>query len=100
MRVSSATLRLCRNPVRGAKVAGERADDDETFLTETELVARYRGRISAGTLRNWRSQGRGPPYVKVGRTVLYPHAALKTWELTNTLAGGCAPGPSGAPLRS
>ena len=30
--------------------------------------------IDAGTLANWRCQGRGPVYVKYGRKVLYPNA--------------------------
>ena len=32
--------------------------------------------IDAGTLANWRCQGRGPVYVKYGRKVLYPIRAL------------------------
>jgi hypothetical protein len=27
--------------------------------------------VATGTLRNWRSQGRGPKYVRLGRRVLY-----------------------------
>jgi hypothetical protein len=57
------------------------------FLTEAELAARYRGLVSAGTLRNWRSQGRGPPFVKVGRQVLYPIVGLEAWERSRTWCG-------------
>ena len=35
--------------------------------------------IDAGTLANWRCQGRGPAYVKYGRKVLYPIRALEVW---------------------
>ncbi len=56
----------------------------EDFLTETEVAARYRDQISPGTLRNWRSQGRGPPYLKVGRQVLYPRNSLEAWERSRT----------------
>ena len=35
--------------------------------------------IDAGTLANWRCQGRGPVYVKYGRKVLYPIRALEVW---------------------
>jgi len=42
------------------------------LLTEGELLARYRGALALGTLRNWRVQGKGPPYLKIGRTTFYP----------------------------
>jgi hypothetical protein len=63
----------------------------ERFLTEDEIAARYRGLVSAGTLRNWRAKGRGPPFVKVGRSVLYPLAALEAWEVENTCCAGPRP---------
>lgn len=28
--------------------------------------------VKVPTLRNWRSQGKGPDYIKIGRTVKYP----------------------------
>jgi hypothetical protein len=58
-----------------------------TFLTEAEMVSRYRDRVSAGTLKNWRSQRRGPPFVKVGRQVLYPLSGLEEWERSRTVVG-------------
>ena len=57
------------------------------FLTEDEVCARYRGTVSPGTLRNWRSQKRGPAYVKIGKIVLYPRAAIEAWEAANTVGG-------------
>lgn len=57
---------------------------DETsfddFLTEEEVVARYRYVLTAGTLRNWRSKGHGPAFVRVGKAVLYARRDLETWE--------------------
>jgi Helix-turn-helix domain len=61
--------------------------EEGIFLTETEMVSRYRGKVSAGTLKNWRSQGRGPPFVKIGRQVLYPIEQLEAWERSRTLCG-------------
>jgi len=40
------------------------------FLTTEEISERYHGQISAGTLRNWRAQRVGPPYIKIGKCVL------------------------------
>lgn len=61
------------------------------FLTEDELVARYRGLVAAGTLRNWRNKGVGPPFVKIGKGVLYALASLEAWERQNTIPCDCAP---------
>lgn len=35
--------------------------------------------INAGTLRNWRSQGRGPSFVKDGKVILYRRKDLETY---------------------
>jgi hypothetical protein len=42
------------------------------FLTLNEVIERYRGQISEGTLRNGRSMRVGPSFLKVGKAVLYP----------------------------
>lgn len=58
---------------------------DDELLTDDEVVARYKGRITLGTLRNWRALKLGPPYVKVGKAVLYSRAALQAWDKRNTV---------------
>jgi hypothetical protein len=50
------------------------------FLTLNEVVERYRGQISEGTLRNWRSMRVGASFLKVGKTVLYPLEELDRWD--------------------
>ncbi|XPV75553.1 MAG: helix-turn-helix transcriptional regulator [Desulfovibrio sp.] len=35
--------------------------------------------ISIGTLKNWRSDGRGPEYVKEGTKIVYPVKLLLSW---------------------
>ncbi|CAH2396192.1 hypothetical protein MES5069_130100 [Mesorhizobium escarrei] len=42
------------------------------YLTLEEVAARYRGQVSEGTLRNWRTMRIGPSYIKIGKAVLYP----------------------------
>lgn len=49
-------------------------------ITAAQLVERWKGRIALGTLANWRSQGKGPPFTKLGRQVLYPVTRLAAWE--------------------
>ncbi|MDF0601633.1 helix-turn-helix domain-containing protein [Psychromarinibacter sp. C21-152] len=53
------------------------------YLTAEEVAERYRQEISVGTLRNWRAMRVGPPYVKVGKAVLYPVQELDEWDRTN-----------------
>lgn len=41
----------------------------------TEEAAKYLG-VGSGTLQNWRSQGRGPKFLKIGRAVRYHKETL------------------------
>jgi Helix-turn-helix domain len=60
---------------------------DTKFLTAEEVSERYRGEISVGTLRNWRAMRIGPPFVKIGKAVLYPITELDAWDQKNMV--GC-----------
>ncbi|RTM08856.1 MAG: DNA-binding protein [Hyphomicrobiales bacterium] len=53
------------------------------YLTAEEVSERYRGSISVGTLRNWRAMRIGPPYIKIGKAVLYPIEELEMWDNRN-----------------
>lgn len=55
------------------------------FLTPADVVARYDGNISARTLANWRSQGNGPAFTKIGGSIMYPLGKLIEWENLNTV---------------
>ena len=59
---------------------------DLRFLTAEEVSERYRGEISIGTLRNWRAMRIGPPFVKIGKAVLYPIRELDAWDQKNTVS--------------
>lgn len=39
--------------------------------------------IPAATLNFWRANGRGPQWVKLGRTVCYPRAGVLAWLKAN-----------------
>lgn len=52
------------------------------YLTPTE-TARQLGLKSPGTLANWRVKGKGPRWVKHGRNVLYPVAAIEAYKREN-----------------
>src|SRR5258708_37520143 len=53
---------------------------EPALLTLNEVIERYRGQISEGTLRNWRSMRVGPSFLKVGKAVLYPREELDRWD--------------------
>lgn len=53
------------------------------FLTADDLVTRWGGVVNKGTLANWRSQNRGPAYVKIGHRVVYPLDQVEIWEKAN-----------------
>lgn len=50
------------------------------YLNAKDLVARWKDEVTTGTLANWRSQRRGPPFIKLGSKVLYPVDKLEEWE--------------------
>jgi hypothetical protein len=47
------------------------------FLTEPEAAGALRK--SVRSLQQWRADRRGPPWVKIGNTVLYPQDELRIW---------------------
>lgn len=56
------------------------------YLTLEEVITRYtryRGQVSEGTLRNWRTMRIGPSFIKIGRAVLYPVSELDRWDKSN-----------------
>jgi hypothetical protein len=65
---------------------------DPSDLADENEAAETLG-VVPGTLATWRSKGLGPVYVKVGRTIRYPRAAIR-----NHLAAGLIT-PSPAEVR-
>jgi hypothetical protein len=59
--------------------------DELKYLTAEEVSERYRRSVSVGTLRNWRAMKVGPPFIKIGKAVLYPIEQLEAWDKTNTV---------------
>ena len=55
-----------------------------TSLLTTEVTAEFLS-MSAGTLRWWRSVGRGPQFVRCGGAVRYRPEDLKAWLDSNTI---------------
>lgn len=58
---------------------------EKQLLTAEEVSERYRGMLSLGTLRNWRSMRIGPSFLKIGKSVLYPVSELQAWDRRNLM---------------
>jgi hypothetical protein len=56
----------------------------EAFLTTAELSARYGGKVAVRTFNNWRTNGGGPPFLKIGGRVLYRLSDVVAWEDART----------------
>jgi hypothetical protein len=53
------------------------AIEESPFLTEREAAVRLR--MNPNTLRNWRSAGVGPGFLRFGSLVRYSVVALDAW---------------------
>jgi hypothetical protein len=68
---------VARLQLQGASVSSP------AYLTIDEVIERYRGQISEGTFRNWRSLRVGPSFIMIGRVPLYPIEELDRWDQSN-----------------
>jgi hypothetical protein len=57
--------------------------EEEGLLTEN-AAARVLC-MSSRTLQTWRTKGRGPPFVRVGRAIRYTRQSLIDWTKANTV---------------
>ena len=58
---------------------------NKLFLTPEEVCLRYGGNLHVRTLANWRSQGTGPEYTKIGGLIMYPLSKLEEYERRQTV---------------
>lgn len=58
-------------------------NNETVFLTPAELAKRWNGAVNVGTLANWRSQGKGPAFQKIGTRVRYPLNKVLEYEAAN-----------------
>jgi hypothetical protein len=56
------------------------AEPPGDLLTAHDLFARYQGLIPRRTIEYWRYNKKGPPFIKIGRRVLYPLSGVIAWE--------------------
>ena len=58
----------------------------EPAFTETELARRWN--VSIKTLQRWRSEERGPPYIKLSKAVRYPVDEIVTYAYEKAIRQG------------
>lgn len=61
------------------------AQKNSIYLTPQELVQRWNGAVTTGTLANWRNQGKGPAYTKFGSRVRYKLESVEAYEAKNMI---------------
>lgn len=57
------------------------------YLTEKEVSVRYKWPLP--TLRNWRHAHKGPPYIKVGRSIRYKVADVDRFMAVHRINMPC-----------
>ena len=72
---------LLPNGAQAMSIAANGNSDD--LLTERQAAELLT--VSSRTLQSWRSDGLGPPFVRVGRSVRYPRKELLDWLADNTV---------------
>jgi predicted DNA-binding transcriptional regulator AlpA len=60
----------------------------ETLLEEKELAETLQ--VSIGTLRTWRTDGKGPRFHRIGQMIRYAPSDVKEWLLSHQSGGGVA----------
>lgn len=60
--------------------------EQKQFLDAEDLARRYNGRISPKTIANWRYNGLGPVFIKIGGRVFYTVEAVEQWEQNREFA--------------
>lgn len=48
------------------------------MFSTIELARRWN--MNPGTLRNWRTAGKGPKFIRIGATIRYRASDVKKWE--------------------
>ena len=63
------------------------APHERRVLSETELANRWG--VSPKTLQRWRTEGRGPKYLKLSKRVTYPLEVVTAYEHSALHASTC-----------
>lgn len=67
-----------RGPSATLEMSAPTAPNERCVLSEVELAQRWG--VSSKTLQRWRSEGRGPHYLKLSKRVTYPLELITDYE--------------------
>ena len=70
---------------------------EKMVLDEHDLSARWG--VNVKTLKRWRNEGRGPRYIKIGRSVTYLPKDIEHFEIHALYVTGCGGGAVEPPLQ-
>jgi hypothetical protein len=59
--------------------------DLDVFMTEGELATRWRH--SLRSLQRWRAKGYGPPYIQIGRRIVFRVSDVEAFEARRVVVG-------------
>ena len=60
------------------------SNDCPALMSQKQLAARWQ--MSKRSLYRMRSEGTGPPYIKIGVSILYKLADIEAYEKQNTIS--------------
>ena len=60
------------------------SNDCPALISQKQLAARWQ--MSRMTLHRMRAEGTGPPYIKIGVSILYRLADIEAYEKQNTIS--------------
>lgn len=81
---------LARNKVKVRMENVNEAGSIEQLLTEAEAARLLT--LSVRTLQNYREDGSGPEFIRVGRRIIYEPAAIRRWLDGRIRRSTCDPG--------
>jgi len=73
-------------PLNNRQTGAHMTTQQPAFLTPHQLVTRWNGVVTIGTLANWRCRQVGPSYVKLRGRILYRVDQVEAWEAKNNHA--------------
>jgi hypothetical protein len=68
----------------------------DKYHTEQQLIERLKEKTGHGcvrTLRSWRQRRLGPPWLKFGKTILYPDDGFEAWLRSQVQEPARSPSP-------
>lgn len=70
-------MRALPSPASAVPPVGHEANESHEFLTDPQFARLVK--TSTRTTETWRRNGNGPPFIRLGRRILYRRCDVETW---------------------